>query len=41
MKIHMDNVAAVAAVPVPAALPLFGSGILALMALARRKRART
>lgn len=41
MKIHMDNAAAVSAVPVPAALPLFGSGILALMALVRRRRART
>lgn len=41
MKIRMDNSAAVSAVPVPAALPLFGSGILALMALVRRKRAQT
>lgn len=41
MKIRMDNSAAVSAVPVPAALPLFGSGVLALMALMRRKRART
>jgi len=41
MKIRMDNSAAVSAVPVPAALPLFGSGLLALMALVRRRRART
>ncbi len=41
MKIRMDNIAGVSAVPVPAALPLFGSGLLALMALVRRRRART
>lgn len=41
MKIHMGNeahVASVAVVPVPAALPLFGSGAIALAALARRRR---
>lgn len=41
MKIHMGNeaqVASVTVVPVPAALPLFGSGAIALAALARRRR---
>lgn len=40
MKIHMGNEAhtsSVAVVPVPAALPLFGSGAIALAALARRR----
>lgn len=40
MKIHMGNEAhatSVTAVPVPAALPLFGSGAIALAALARRR----
>lgn len=40
MKIHMANEAhagSVAVVPVPAALPLFGSGVIALAALARRR----
>lgn len=40
MKIHMGNeahAASVAVVPVPAALPLFGSGAIALAVLARRR----
>lgn len=40
MKIHMGNAAhatSVTVVPVPAALPLFGSGAIALAALARRR----
>ncbi len=39
MNIRMGNLVHVEAVPVPAALPLFGSGVLALAVLIRRKRA--
>ena len=40
MNINMSNAVNVSAVPVPPALPLFGSGVLALAALARCRRAR-
>lgn len=39
MDIYMTNLAEVHAVPVPAALPLFGSGVVTLAALIRRRRA--
>ena len=44
MKIHMGNeahVASITVVPVPAALPLFGSGAIVLAALARRRNKST